>query len=146
MRTVRTQICPVHLPPKKQTSGLEGAAVSAAEALKLAQATGLRIEVDGNDLLLEAPAPPPPAVLDALRQDKAEIIAMLRPERDGLIAEHRPLPSQTRGAPTRQPSMIGCKTHRKGSDLDAVADLLKGAKAAGVRFFEHVASGNLVVE
>ena len=37
--------------------------MNAAEALELARAAGVSIEADGGDLLLEAPAPPPPAVL-----------------------------------------------------------------------------------
>jgi hypothetical protein len=61
--------------------------VSAAKALKLAQAAGVRLEVDSGDLLLEAAAPPSAAVLDALRRHKTEIIALLRPESDGWSAE-----------------------------------------------------------
>jgi hypothetical protein len=49
--------------------------VSAAAAVMLAQAAGVRVEVDNGDLLLEAAAPPSAAVLDALRRHKTEIIA-----------------------------------------------------------------------
>ena len=52
--------------------------MSAAEALKAALAAGVSAEIDGDDLVLEASAPPPPAVLDLLSQHKAPIIAMLR--------------------------------------------------------------------
>ena len=52
--------------------------MSAAEALKAALAAGVSVEIDGDDLVLEASAPPPPAVLDLLSQHKAPIIAMLR--------------------------------------------------------------------
>ncbi len=39
--------------------------MSAVEALNAARAAGVQIDVDGNDLVLEASAPPPPAVIDA---------------------------------------------------------------------------------
>jgi len=57
--------------------------MSAAEALKAARAVGIHLEVDGDDLLLEASAPPPSAILEVLSQHKAEIVALLRPGRDG---------------------------------------------------------------
>ncbi len=53
--------------------------VSATEALKAARAAGVRIEVDGDGLSLEASAPPPPVVIDLLSRHKAEIVALLRP-------------------------------------------------------------------
>jgi hypothetical protein len=61
--------------------------MSAAEALKAARAVGIHLEVDGDDLVLEAPAPPPSAILEVLSQHKAEIVAVLRPGRDGWSAE-----------------------------------------------------------
>src|SRR5262245_42964434 len=42
-------------------------------------AVGIHLEVDGDDLLLEASAPPPSAILEVLSQHKAEIVAVLRP-------------------------------------------------------------------
>ena len=57
--------------------------MNAAEALELARAAGVSIEVDGGDLLLEAPDPPPPAVLNELTRHKAEIVALLQSESDG---------------------------------------------------------------
>jgi hypothetical protein len=51
-----------------------GAAMSAAEALKAARAAGLRLGIDGDDLVLEASAPPPP-VLNLLSRHKASIVA-----------------------------------------------------------------------
>ena len=56
--------------------------MSAAEALKAARAVGIHLEVEGDDLLLEASAPPPSAILELLSQHKAEIVALLRPGRD----------------------------------------------------------------
>lgn len=61
--------------------------MSAIEALKAARAAAVEILLDGDDLVLEAPACPPPAVLDLLSQHKPEIIALLRPDRDGLTGE-----------------------------------------------------------
>ena len=62
---------------------LEWTAMSAAQVLTAARTIGIHVEVDGNDLLLEAVAPPPSALLEALSRHKAEIIAMLRPGADG---------------------------------------------------------------
>ena len=45
---------------KNRGAGLEGAAMSAAEALQAARAAGVRVAIDGDDLVLEASAPPPP--------------------------------------------------------------------------------------
>ncbi len=59
----------------------------AAEALKAARAVGIHLEVDGDDLVLEASAPPASAILEVLSQHKAEIVAVLRPGRDGWSAE-----------------------------------------------------------
>jgi hypothetical protein len=72
--------------------------MSAAEVLKAARASGIRIRVDGDDLVLEASAPPPPAVLDLLARHKAEILVLLRPSDDGApddgsVAQAPPEPS-----------------------------------------------------
>ena len=61
--------------------------MSAAEALKAARAVGIHLEVGGNDLLLKAASEPPAVVLDELSRHKAEIVAVLRPGRDGWSAE-----------------------------------------------------------
>lgn len=57
--------------------------MSAAEALRLARAAGLQIRLDGDDLVLEAPAPPPSPVLDLVARHKAAIVTLLRPGKDG---------------------------------------------------------------
>ena len=49
----------------------------AHDILALAQRHGVIIAVDGSQLRLRAPKPPPPDVLAALRQHKPEIIAAL---------------------------------------------------------------------
>jgi hypothetical protein len=61
--------------------------MSAAEALKAARAVGIHLEVDGEDLVLEAASEPPAVVLGELSQHKTEIVAVLRPGRDGWSAE-----------------------------------------------------------
>lgn len=61
--------------------------MSAAEALKVAQAAGVSVGIDGEDMVLHAPAPPPPAVVKALSIHKAEIVALLRSAKDGWSAE-----------------------------------------------------------
>jgi hypothetical protein len=60
--------------------------MSAAEALKAARAAGIRVGIDGDDLMLEVSAPPPPAVLDLLSRHKAGIVALLRPANNGWAA------------------------------------------------------------
>jgi hypothetical protein len=57
---------------------MEGAAVSAADALHAAQAAGISVDLDGEDLVLQGPAPPPPALLEVLSAYKAEIVEVLR--------------------------------------------------------------------
>jgi len=62
---------------------VEGAAVSVAEALTVARAAGVDLTVDGADLVLSAPAPPPALVIDLLSRHKVDIIAFLTTEGDG---------------------------------------------------------------
>jgi hypothetical protein len=61
--------------------------MSAAAVLRAARALGVELTIDGDDLLLEAASEPPASVVDALRRRKAEVVAMLRPGRDGWSAE-----------------------------------------------------------
>ena len=61
--------------------------MSAADALRAAHASGVRVTVDGESLVLEASVPPPYAVLDALSRYKGAVLALLRARRDGWIAE-----------------------------------------------------------
>jgi hypothetical protein len=63
--------------------------MSAAEALKAAQAAGVHLGIDGDDLLLEASVPPPTAVINLLSRHKAEVVALLRPVEDGWSADDR---------------------------------------------------------
>jgi hypothetical protein len=61
--------------------------MSIAEALKAARAAGIQLAIDGEDLVLEAPAPPPPVVIDLLCRHKAEVVALLRPTIIGCTLE-----------------------------------------------------------
>jgi len=61
--------------------------MSAAEALRAAEAAGVTVMFDGEGLLLEANAEPPQAVLDLLACHKLSILAQLRSSRDGWTAE-----------------------------------------------------------
>jgi hypothetical protein len=61
--------------------------MNAADALKTARAAGVEVLLDGDDLALNAASAPPAAVLDALSLHKAEVVALLRPGRDGRSAE-----------------------------------------------------------
>ena len=78
---MRTQIPLPNLPPAKR-SALEGAAVSAAEALRAAHVAGVTVMFDGDDLTLEASAAPLPALLDLLLRHKAGVMALLGPTKD----------------------------------------------------------------
>jgi hypothetical protein len=57
---------------------LEGPVVSVDEALALARSHGVRVTLDGNDLALEADAPPPQGLLAILGRGKWDIVAALR--------------------------------------------------------------------
>ena len=61
--------------------------MSAAAALKAARALGVDVTLDGNDLLVEAVSEPPAATIEDLSRHKAEIIELLRPNKDGWSAE-----------------------------------------------------------
>lgn len=57
---------------------MDRAAISASEALRAAHAVGLRLALDGDDLVLEAPSTPPADVIDLLARHKAGIVRLLR--------------------------------------------------------------------
>jgi hypothetical protein len=61
--------------------------MTAAEALKAARATGIRVGIDGDDLVLEAIAPPPSVLLDLLSRHKTGIVTLLRLADDGWSAK-----------------------------------------------------------
>ena len=61
--------------------------MSAVNVVMEARAAGIQLRVEGDDLLLEAGAPPSPAVLELLARHKPAIVLWLRPGEDGWSAE-----------------------------------------------------------
>jgi hypothetical protein len=61
--------------------------MSAVEVLRLAQENGIRLGVAGADLILDAEREPEPSVLEAIRRNKAEIVALLGADHDEWTAE-----------------------------------------------------------
>jgi len=51
--------------------------MSAAEIIKVARDAGIELAIDGDDLVLQGPAPPPATLLDLLSRHKAEVVAAL---------------------------------------------------------------------
>lgn len=66
---------------------MDGAVVSAVNALNVARMAGIEIQLDGDDLMLEASAQPASDVLALLSRHKVAIVAFLRPGTDGWSAE-----------------------------------------------------------
>jgi len=60
---------------------------TAQQALGVARAAGVLVQLDGDDLVLEASAAPPADVLDLLSRHKFSIVTLLRPNRDSWLAE-----------------------------------------------------------
>jgi hypothetical protein len=60
--------------------------MSATEAIRAARTAGVRLTADGEDLLLDAASPPPPAVIEKLSRHKAEVLKLLRPMGNGWSA------------------------------------------------------------
>ena len=52
--------------------------MSATKAIEAARAAGIRIAIDGDDLVLEAAAPPSPIVLELLSRNKTNVVALMR--------------------------------------------------------------------
>ena len=71
-------LCPDARRSRKEDPRLECPAVTVDDALKLARDYGVRVTLDGNDLALEADAPPPPRILAILGRGKWDIVAVLR--------------------------------------------------------------------
>ena len=61
--------------------------MNAVEALAAAQAAGVSVRIDGDDLVLEASAAPPSSVLDLLAHHKVSILSLLREADRGWSAE-----------------------------------------------------------
>lgn len=61
--------------------------MSAVEALRLAQENGIRVGIAGADLILDAEEEPTPVVIEALKRNKAAIVALLNAGNDGWSAD-----------------------------------------------------------
>ena len=61
--------------------------MSAAEAIMAARAAGVSLGIDGDDLVLEAPRLRQTRFSICCRRHKADIVALLRPRRNGWLAE-----------------------------------------------------------
>ncbi len=61
--------------------------MSAIEAIRLARENGVHIGVSGADLILDADREPAPRVLEAIRRNKAGIVALLTAAEDDWTAE-----------------------------------------------------------
>jgi hypothetical protein len=61
--------------------------MNAAEALRMANETGVQLSVEGNSLVLDAKKRPPDEILNALRRHKAEILALLAASDDAWSTE-----------------------------------------------------------
>ena len=61
--------------------------MSAAETIRMAEASGIRLGVEGADLILDADLEPPIDVVTAIKRHKVEIIELLAPPKDRWTAE-----------------------------------------------------------
>lgn len=61
--------------------------MSAIDVIETARVAGIRINVDGDDLVLEAASEPPSAVLALIKTNKADILNRLRPANDAWSAQ-----------------------------------------------------------
>ena len=92
--------------------------MSAAETLAAAQAAGVRLGLEGADLLIESDRVPPPELLDALRRDKLEILALLR-TRDNVEALP---PATTTKSPNQHGLTLAELEEAAGEDWPEVRD------------------------
>ena len=56
--------------------------MSAEDALNAARTAGIDVELDGDDLVLEASSRPPPTLIDLLSHHKIEVVALLKSSKD----------------------------------------------------------------
>ena len=87
--------------------------MSAAQMLKAARDAGVSVGVDGDDLILEASARPPAAILDSLSRNKAEVLALLRATAD-VNEPLTPTPSSLTSAPRPEPGLEEPCAARRG--------------------------------
>ena len=93
--------------------------MSALAALEAARAAGVRLKVEGNDLVLEASAAPPSAVLDLLSRNKAGIATNY----DRALVGGRPR-TGTLSSPSERVSlslMVRCRARKRRSEPSPAA-------------------------
>ena len=84
--------------------------MSATEAIRAACTAGVRLTADGEDLLLDAASPPPPAVIEKLSRHKAEVLKLLRPA--GNVGRPRTGMRSSTNVPVLPSSMTGCRVQK----------------------------------
>ncbi len=90
-----------------RTGGAAGVigAISATDALKLARRNGFKLGVDGDDIAFEVPDNPIAyPIIDILRQQKTEIVTLLRDERRAVV---RRIADNFRSSPIGQCALCG---------------------------------------
>ena len=92
--------------------------MSAVETLSAARAAGMRVGLDGTDLLIEADCAPPPELLDALGRDKPEILELLRTRETGEV----PPPAATTESPNLHGLALAEVQEAAGEDWPEVRD------------------------
>jgi hypothetical protein len=92
--------------------------VSAVETLSAARVAGVRVSLDGTDLLIEADRAPPPDLLDALRRDKPEIRELLRTRETDDV----PPPTATTESPKPHGLTVAELEEEAGEDWTEVRD------------------------
>jgi hypothetical protein len=80
--------------------------MSAAEALRIAHDAGVLVALDGLDLVLEAPAEPPPDLLKLLTERKADIVKLLRRQDDDAPDASPPLATAFAALERRCPDYV----------------------------------------
>jgi len=86
--------------------------VSAAETVAAARSAGVRLGLDGTDLLIESDREPLSHLLDALRRDKPEILALLRTRDTGELA------------PDEESNILAWLAYIKETDPAAIAEVV----------------------
>ena len=71
--------------------------MNAVQALEAARAAGITIALEGDDLMLQASAQPPEAVLELLSHHKPGIVVLLRPDRSWTAEDWRALYDERAG-------------------------------------------------
>jgi hypothetical protein len=102
---------------------------AALDILKRAQAAGVKLAADGDQLRLKAPKEPPPELIQELKAHKAELLALLSSATSS--AEH--IRIETWAQPSPLPLTTDEAAARITSWLEAMDGLPKACGAQGAR-------------